>query len=230
MLRFGLVLALVAIAAGVGFFYGRHLHPVGAEDPIPASGPEQSRSRTANLALTPPAVAPSADSTKKSPFSPRSSSPLGDRDIGLPIAGLTAADIHDTFAQSRSNGERRHEASDIMAPRGTPVIAVEDGVIKKLFTSKPGGLTIYQFDPQERYCYYYAHLDRYAHGIREGLSVTRGEVIGYVGSTGNANPDAPHLHFAILELGPDKKWWDDTTPINPYPILMEALRWQMSGR
>ncbi len=110
-----------------------------------------------------------------------------------------------------------------MAPRGTKVLAVNDGRIVKLFLSKPGGHTIYQFDPSGEYCYYYAHLDRYADGISEGTTVRRGDTIGYVGSTGNADPTAPHLHFEIHQLDPDKRWWKGT-PVNPYPFLMDALR------
>ena len=144
------------------------------------------------------------------------------RRIGLPIAGLKAKDIQDTFDQVRGGGSRAHEATDILSPRGTPVLAVVDGTIKKLFLSKPGGLTVYQFDPDEVYSYYYAHLDRYAEGLKEGMSVKRGDVIGYVGTTGNADPGTPHLHLAIFKLGPAKRWWEGT-PINPYPILLEAL-------
>ena len=146
-------------------------------------------------------------------------SPSGDvadlrgRLLTLPVQGVRAEQLTDTFEQGRAG--RRHEALDIMAARGTPVVAVEDGRIAKLFTSKPGGLTVYQFDPDRRYAYYYAHLDRYADGLREGASVRRGQVIGYVGSTGNANPDAPHLHFAIFRLGPLKQWWTGL-PVNPY--------------
>ena len=98
--------------------------------------------------------------------------------------------------------------------------AVEDGHIQKLFTSKAGGLTIYQFDPTGTFTYYYAHLDRYADGLGEGQLVKRGDVIGYVGSTGNASPDAPHLHFAIFRLGPEKQWWKGE-PINPYLVFAE---------
>jgi murein DD-endopeptidase MepM/ murein hydrolase activator NlpD len=110
-----------------------------------------------------------------------------------------------------------------MAPRGTPVYAVDSGVVKKLFTSRAGGLTVYQFDSQQVYCYYYAHLDRYATGIAEGKALGRGDVIGYVGSTGNADPAAPHLHFGITRIGPEKRWWGGE-PINPYPILIQALK------
>jgi murein DD-endopeptidase MepM/ murein hydrolase activator NlpD len=98
------------------------------------------------------------------------------------------------------------------------VRAVTDGHIAKLFTSARGGITIYQFDTAERYCYYYAHLERYADGVVEGARVERGQIIGYVGTTGNAPPDTPHLHFAIFVLGPDKRWWEGT-PVDPYPAL-----------
>ena len=96
--------------------------------------------------------------------------------------------------------------------------AAADGTVEKLFTSDAGGLTIYQFEPSGRYAYYYAHLDRYAAGLDEGDTLRRGQVIGYVGSTGNASEDAPHLHFAIFLLGPEKRWWEGTA-INPYPLL-----------
>lgn len=135
----------------------------------------------------------------------------------IPVAGVKPAQISDTYDQPRGS-ERMHEALDITAPIGTPVVAVADGRIAKLFNSKPGGLTIYQFDPAEKYAYYYAHLDRYATALKEGQQVKRGEVIGYVGTSGNANPAAPHLHFAMFELGPEKNWWQGK-PVNPYPLL-----------
>ena len=115
-------------------------------------------------------------------------------------------------------GTRRHEALDILAPRNTPVLAVEDGKVAKLFLSKAGGLTLYQFDPTATYAYYYAHLDRYADDVKDGDTVKRGQVIGYVGTSGNAPPDTPHLHFAIFQLTVAKRWWQGT-PIDPYPIL-----------
>ncbi|MGQ4661035.1 peptidoglycan DD-metalloendopeptidase family protein [Lysobacter sp. F6437] len=135
----------------------------------------------------------------------------------VPVRGIQLAQLDNTFDDARGQG-RVHEAIDIMAPRGTPVLAATDGKVEKLFTSVPGGLTIYQFDPDGRHAYYYAHLDRYATGVVEGRVLKRGEVIGYVGSTGNASEDAPHLHFAIFVLGPEKRWWEGTA-INPYPIL-----------
>jgi murein DD-endopeptidase MepM/ murein hydrolase activator NlpD len=140
-----------------------------------------------------------------------------DRDLAMPVDGIDGDDLRDTFHETRG-GTRRHEALDIMAPRGTPVRAVRDGHIEKLFTSYAGGLTIYQFEPTGEYAYYYAHLDRYAPGLSEGQVVSRGELIGFVGSTGNASADAPHLHFAIFHLGPERRWWDGL-PLNPYPLL-----------
>jgi len=135
----------------------------------------------------------------------------------LPVAGVRFDQLTDTYSQTRG-GTRIHEALDIMAPRGTPVLAAVDGTVEKLFTSVPGGLTIYEFDPARTHAYYYAHLDRYAPGLVEGKALHRGDVIGYVGSTGNASPEAPHLHFAIFALGPEKRWWQGT-PVNPYPLL-----------
>jgi murein DD-endopeptidase MepM/ murein hydrolase activator NlpD len=143
---------------------------------------------------------------------------LRERNLRIPVEGADDDDLRDTFSDSRGGG-RAHEALDIMAPRHTQVLAADDGVIKKLFNSKGGGgITIYQFDPTETYSYYYAHLDHYASNLREGQRVRRGDVIGYVGSTGNASPNAPHLHFAIFRLGPGREWWKGE-PINPYPVL-----------
>lgn len=136
----------------------------------------------------------------------------------LPVQGVAASALRDTFDEGRDNKSRGHEAIDIAAPRGTPVLAVDDGRIVKLFLSKPGGITLYQFDTTGQFAYYYSHLDRYADGVAEGQTVRRGSVIGYVGSTGNARPDAPHLHFAIFRLGPEKKWWQGE-PINPFGYL-----------
>lgn len=136
----------------------------------------------------------------------------------LPVQGLTTSDLRDTFGEGRDANQRGHEAIDIMAPRGTPVLAADDGRIAKLFLSQPGGITIYQFDPTGQFAYYYAHLERYADGLVEGQSVRRGSVLGYVGATGNASPEAPHLHFAIFRLGPDKQWWKGE-PINPFGYL-----------
>ncbi|MGZ7040173.1 MAG: M23 family metallopeptidase [Thermoanaerobaculia bacterium] len=135
----------------------------------------------------------------------------------IPVSGVKATDLHDDFDNRRSGG-REHQALDIMAPRGTPVLAAVDGTVRKLFTSGAGGLTIYEFDRAEEKVYYYAHLDRYADGLTEGNEVKQGTVIGYVGTTGNAPPQSPHLHFAIQILPPTKEWWKGTA-IDPFPIL-----------
>jgi murein DD-endopeptidase MepM/ murein hydrolase activator NlpD len=142
-------------------------------------------------------------------------------DMTPPISGLALADLRDSFEEVH-NGHR-HEAVDILEPRGTPVHAVVSGNIRKLFLSKPGGNTIYQFDEMGVYCYYYAHLDRYAEGLREGVRVERGDVIGFVGSTGNADAHTPHLHFAIFELEPQRQWWKGKA-VNPYPGLVDAVK------
>jgi murein DD-endopeptidase MepM/ murein hydrolase activator NlpD len=136
--------------------------------------------------------------------------------LAMPIAGVNPEELEDTFNEIHDG--HKHEALDIPAPRGTPVTAVAEGNVVKLFTSKPGGLTVYQFDDSRTYCYYYAHLDRYAAGLKENTLLRKGDVLGYVGSTGNASADAPHLHFAVTQLGPDKKWWEGTA-INPLPLF-----------
>jgi murein DD-endopeptidase MepM/ murein hydrolase activator NlpD len=137
-----------------------------------------------------------------------------------PIDGLKMSDLHDTFDQMRGSG--RHEAIDILQPRGTPVHAVVSGVVAKLFLSKRGGNTIYLFDEAGIFCYYYAHLDHYSPDLHEGTHVSPGQVIAYVGSTGDADAAAPHLHFTIFHLGPEKHWWQGTV-MNPYPVLMKFL-------
>jgi peptidoglycan LD-endopeptidase LytH len=142
------------------------------------------------------------------------------RQLRLPIEEANAEAMASDFAEKRDAGGRAHEAVDILAPRHTPIHAVENGVIAKLFASKAGGTTIYQFDPSERFCYYYAHLERYADGIAEGQHVARGQVIGYVGTSGNAPPNTPHLHFAIFELNADRRWWEGT-PLDPYLVFRQ---------
>ncbi|HBK45842.1 MAG TPA: endopeptidase, partial [Xanthomonadaceae bacterium] len=141
----------------------------------------------------------------------------GSSPLLVPVQGVSASQLRDTFSEARSEG-RVHDAIDIMAPAGVPVLAVADGSVEKLFDSQRGGLTLYQFEPSGKYCYYYAHLQRYADGLAEGQAIRRGEVIGYVGSTGNASADAPHLHFEVHRLGAEKQWWKGEA-LNPYPLL-----------
>ena len=142
---------------------------------------------------------------------------LRQRRLELPVQGAGRDSLRDSFDELRS-GSRKHEAIDVLAPMNTPVLAVEDGTIAKLFRSDAGGITVYQFDPTKTYVYYYAHLDHYAAGLAEGKRVSRGQVIGFVGVTGNAPKDTPHLHFAIFKLTAERKWWQGT-PIDPYDVL-----------
>src|SRR5690606_11770293 len=150
--------------------------------------------------------------------SPLPSAPAdGPAGLLVPVQGVQPDDLHDTFGDARGS-ERSHEALDIMAPAGTPVLAVADGHVEKLFDSERGGLTVYQFEPTGRRCYSYAHLQAYAPGLAEGAEIQRRQLLGYVSSTGKPDPAAPHLHFAAFALRPERQWWVGT-PVNPYPLL-----------
>lgn len=219
-----LFLAIVLVGANVAIYhFGRDrgaASPVDAAVNSPAAVAPKAASSAPAPVQQPTASAPIAPATSDTRATqPVATAPIaaGEGTLTIPVQGVTTAQLRDTFSEARSEG-RVHEALDIMAPRGTPVLAVADGTVEKLFTSVPGGLTIYQFEPTGRYAYYYAHLDRYADGLKEKQEIRRGEVIGYVGSTGNADPSAPHLHFAIFELGPERQWWKGTA-INPYPVF-----------
>jgi murein DD-endopeptidase MepM/ murein hydrolase activator NlpD len=143
---------------------------------------------------------------------------VGPAGLALPVVGVKPGDLVDTFTAARGSG-RRHDAIDIMAAEGTPVIAAADGAIEKLFFSKGGGgITIYERANDPKWMYYYAHLSAYAPGLAEGQKVKRGQVIGQVGHTGDASASGPHLHFAINSMAPGERWWQGT-PINPYPLL-----------
>lgn len=138
------------------------------------------------------------------------------RQLDVPVGTIERAALRSSFDEAR--GSRRHEAMDLLAPRHTPVVAVEAGVIARLFTSQAGGITVYQLDPTTTYAYYYAHLERYADGLVEGATVSRGQLLGYVGTSGNAPPNTPHLHFAIFVLTDDRRWWQGT-PVDPFLVL-----------
>jgi murein DD-endopeptidase MepM/ murein hydrolase activator NlpD len=139
----------------------------------------------------------------------------------IPIAGVNAADLPDTFNEARAGGARKHEALDIMAPRGTPVLSASSGRVLKLHNSKDGGLMVYAADRSNRFVLMYAHLDHYADGMRDSLPLQQGQVIGYVGSTGNALANAPHLHFAIAHPRDVSLWWTGPA-IDPRPLLQQA--------
>ena len=144
---------------------------------------------------------------------------VGPAGLAIPVAGIKATQLSDTFTQARAGGSRVHDAIDIMADRGTPVLAAAPGKVEKLFNSKGGGgITVYVRSADGQWIYYYAHLDRYAPGLTEGQSIQRGTPLGTVGSTGNANPAGPHLHFAIHRMSPGEKWYQGSA-VNPYPLL-----------
>jgi murein DD-endopeptidase MepM/ murein hydrolase activator NlpD len=144
---------------------------------------------------------------------------VGPAGLAVPVQGIKPEQLVDTFTQARAGGARRHDAIDIMAAEGTPVVAAANGTVEKLFNSRGGGgLTVYVRSPDQRWSYYYAHLQGYAPGLAEGQQVKRGQLVGRVGHTGNANPAGPHLHFAINRMEPGEKWYDGS-PINPYPLL-----------
>jgi murein DD-endopeptidase MepM/ murein hydrolase activator NlpD len=166
-------------------------------------------------AIPPPVETPDAPRVP-SPVTSPAATPDDAASLGMPVAGVDPRTLHSSFSQTR--GGHIHEALDIMAPRGAEVLAVAGGTVVKLFTSKPGGLTVYQFDDTRTWCYYYAHLNGYAPGLKEGTLLRKGDVLGYVGSTGDAAPDAPHLHFAVFQLGPGKHWWQGTA-VDPLPLL-----------
>lgn len=192
-------------------------HPTAPAQPVAPAAPVSPPGRPA----APVAPAPSATPAPAAPASVAGAQSadvqyLAQRHLLIPVAGIKPLALHDSFDDSR--GGRRHEAIDIMAPAGTPVLACDDGHVAKLFTSKRGGLTIYEYDPSRTYTYYYAHLSRYAAGLQEQAAVKRGQVIGYVGSSGDASAAGPHLHFAINRLPASKDWWQGT-PIDPYPFL-----------
>lgn len=224
MLRILLVfLAGLLLGANLVYFAMHRALPHGST--TPASVPSATASTPTGMAAigtasTPAPVVIAATGTIPAPAdttAPADDPVIGPTGLLLPVAGVRAGQLVDTYSDARSEN-RVHDAIDIMAPRGTPVLAASDGTVAKLFTSKLGGLTIYEFDPTSTWVYYYAHLDRYADGLAEGQPLRRGDVIGHVGSSGNASPDAPHLHFEVSRLGPEKHWWQ-ATPVNPYPLL-----------
>jgi murein DD-endopeptidase MepM/ murein hydrolase activator NlpD len=191
---------------------------------LPASSPAPAAARApAGRSAMQPLTKSATDATSSIGMSPKDATVLADSDVvelrrrrlPIPVPGIDSSTLVQTFHQSRDGHE--HEALDILAPRGTPAVAVENGRIEKLFTSERGGLTVYLFDDSGTYCYYYAHLDRYADDLKEGDHILRGHVVGYVGTTGNAPPETPHLHFAVFKLGAEKRWWEGTA-VDPYAI------------
>jgi murein DD-endopeptidase MepM/ murein hydrolase activator NlpD len=213
------VLALLSFAAGV---FATSLF-VWQQGPFLVAAPERAVGveRVAVPADAPPAPRGTAGKTFEGARPADVALTLEERELEVPVEGVQRDALVNSFDDPRSGG-RRHEALDILAPEGTPVLAVEDGTIARLFESAQGGTTIYQFDPSKQYVYYYAHLSGYAQGLDEGDTVRRGQVVGYVGTSGNAPKNTPHLHFAIFKMTDEKRWWEGT-PIDPYEILRRQV-------
>lgn len=186
---------------------------------VPISPPPFNGSTTVPPAASPSNQPNTAGSADRSMEDAERAVRRTDGPIGMPIEGIDPSQLADTFNDTRQGG-RPHEALDIPAAQGTPVRAVVEGNVVKLFKSKEGGITVYQFDDSGAYCYYYAHLDHYATGLKEGMLLRKGDVLGFVGTTGDAPAKAPHLHLAVFRLGPDKKWWQGTA-IDPLPLLLK---------
>ena len=194
---------------------------------------QRNTTRPADAApSTSPTTTGSVDDGSETPVSDqaRNSAPLNTdfaqpvderaaRELMIPVLNVRPSELSDTYTDSRGGGERLHEAIDIMAPQGTSVVAAAPGVIETLFESDAGGMTIYVRSNDGRTIHYYAHLDKYAEGLKEGQKVRRGQRLGEVGSSGNASADAPHLHFAILQTTKDAAWWEPANAVNPYPLL-----------
>jgi len=186
---------------------------------IVRSSPTSNAPPQLRAAPTPPSQgvrAPAPSSRVNAPVA--TSGNVSSTPLRVPIDGASVDAWKGGFDERRGGGSRGHEAVDILAPRNTPVHAVESGTIAKIFESKQGGHTIYQFSEDSRLAYYYAHLERYADGLHEGQTIAKGDVIGYVGTSGNAPANTPHLHFAIFELGADKRWWQGRA-IDPYLVF-----------
>jgi murein DD-endopeptidase MepM/ murein hydrolase activator NlpD len=177
--------------------------------PAPAAAPQQQARALAAPAAVPEAAA--ADDTAVAH--------LGG--LLFPVPGVDSTRLDDSFDAPRDGGSRKHNAIDIMASRGAPILAVQDGKILRLSNNPKGGISIYATDIEEQYVYYYAHLDRYYPNLYSGKPLMRGDTLGYVGTTGNAPRGLPHLHFQVMHMPADKKFWDGP-PINPYPLLRAA--------
>ena len=200
VLATGIVTAILVSAFWI-FFYGITGAPAG-EDKVTAAGEKVV-----------------VDPQAQPPVTLAEGIVVGPAGLAIPVQGVKPAQLVDTYTQARAGGARTHDAIDIMAPEGTPVVAAADGTVEKLFLSQGGGgITVYVRSPDSRWIYYYAHLQGYAPGLAEGQQVKRGQLLGRVGHTGNANPGGPHLHFAINRMQPGEKWYQGS-PINPYPLL-----------
>lgn len=199
--------------------------PAAVPAPVPIVDMSAGARESVVAAVTPvaaPAPAGQRPATRQIPAPSAVAIASGDvatlraRSLVVPVSGVAASALRGSFTDAR--GGRVHQAIDIMAPRGTPVLSADDGAVLKIFTSRGGGLTVYAADPTRNFIYYYAHLDAYAPGLAEGQAIAKGQPLGTVGTSGNAPPNTPHLHFAILRNNDMKRWWTGAA-IDPYLVL-----------
>lgn len=188
-------------------------------------GPADPASRTSPVTGAPSVrVAPSLADDAAGGAAMAGERLLETRPLVVPVAGIEPARLSDSYSAGRDGGARRHNAIDIMAPRGTPVVAADSGRILRLSRSALGGITIYATDPAERLVYYYAHLAGYRDGLEQGMAIARGDTLGFVGSTGNASADAPHLHFQVMLMPAERRNYWNGEPVNPFPVLVASGR------
>jgi murein DD-endopeptidase MepM/ murein hydrolase activator NlpD len=199
------LLAATACARPVLYYPTPEAAPVQAGAPVAAFTPDTAAARVVAMDVSSEARDADIEYARS-------------RRILMPVAGASIAKIADSFEESRDGGERVHHALDILAPRGTPILAADDGTILRMTTSSLGGISMYTVDPEHRVVYYYAHMDHYHPSMFVGRALVRGDTIGFVGTTGNAPKDTPHLHFQIMRMPEDGKFWIGE-PINPYPLL-----------
>jgi murein DD-endopeptidase MepM/ murein hydrolase activator NlpD len=206
MRRFGTIFVTALLVGIFWFFYAKILSaPVGADGQVRSAGDKVV-----------------VDPKTGQPVVVAESVVVGPSGLAIPVAGVNGNQLVDTFTQARAGGARVHDAIDIMAPNGTPVVTAAPGMVEKLYYSDGGGgVSAYIRSDDKRWIYYYAHLDSYSPGLAEGQRLPRGALVGFVGSTGNASPDGPHLHFAIHRMGSGEDWHEGT-PVNPYPLLAGA--------
>ncbi len=206
----GFLAGLVAMALVMMAFLGVSAPAPGRSSAVPSPAAPAAESAA-------PVTDVTAQSAEKVALVRQAEEDLKARRLEVPIPGVDREALPDSFDDRRS-GPRPHAAMDLPAPKHTPVVAVEDGTIARLYEGTESGIAVYQYDPSGAYAYYYAHLDRYADGLEKGQPVKRGQVIGYVGTTGNAPAGTPQLHFAILALDDARRWWNGT-PVDPLAVL-----------
>lgn len=210
MMRLASALACLTIAAAAcsrpTLYY-----PTDGVAPAPAAKPKPAPAPVASAPIIPADVDPEAAAMADTDY-------LRSRHLVVPVAGANMAKVEDSYFEPRDGGDRTHRALDILAPRGTPILSADDGKILRMSNSSLGGITMYTVDPLNRIVYYYAHMDHYNDAMSPGRAIIRGDTLGFVGTTGNAPKDTPHLHFQIMRWPTDGKYWNGD-PIDPFDFL-----------